>query len=136
MSFWKLVVLAASFCSVSAVDPLVDLGYSKYEGVALPNGVTQWLGLRYGAPPIGNLRFAAPKEPLHNSTLQSADQVRLRYRPTNMIFQALNAFKDNKNTRFLLNVTLVWQHLPRDGATRQCNRLRRRLSVLEYLCTI
>lgn len=32
---------------VAAVDPIVDLSYSKYEGTALPNGVSQWLGIRY-----------------------------------------------------------------------------------------
>jgi hypothetical protein len=32
---------------VFAVDPIVDLSYSKYEGTALANGVSQWLGIRY-----------------------------------------------------------------------------------------
>jgi hypothetical protein len=42
-------LLAASVCfiSIGAVDPIVDLSYSKYEGTALPNGVSQWLGIRY-----------------------------------------------------------------------------------------
>jgi len=33
--------------AVYAVDPIVDLSYSKYEGTALTNGVSQWLGIRY-----------------------------------------------------------------------------------------
>jgi carboxylesterase type B len=48
---------------VAAVDSCVHLDYSSYNGVALPNGVTQWLGIRYAAPPLGDLRFAAPQDP-------------------------------------------------------------------------
>lgn len=47
-----------------AVDPLVHLNYSSYAGTALSNGITQWLGLQYAAPPVGKLRFAAPQDPL------------------------------------------------------------------------
>lgn len=58
---------------VTAIDSCVHLGYSSYNGVALPNGVTQWLGIRYAAPPLGNLRFAAPQDPLPtpNGTIQA-----------------------------------------------------------------
>lgn len=63
--------------TVLAVTPLVDVSYTKYEGTALQNGVTQWLGIRYAAPPLGNLRFAAPQDPPKNSTTQFADTVRL-----------------------------------------------------------
>ncbi|KAK7963359.1 triacylglycerol [Apiospora saccharicola] len=47
----------------AAVDPLVDLKYTKLQGTPLGNGATQWLGVRYAAPPIGDLRFAAPIDP-------------------------------------------------------------------------
>ncbi|EAW23619.1 putative carboxylesterase [Aspergillus fischeri NRRL 181] len=30
--------------------------------------------MRYAAPPLGNLRFRAPREPVHNSTLQDASE--------------------------------------------------------------
>lgn len=46
-----------------AVDTLVDLGYQSYEGVSGDSGITQWLGMRYARPPIGDLRFAAPQDP-------------------------------------------------------------------------
>ncbi|KAM0720433.1 hypothetical protein Q7P37_004569 [Cladosporium fusiforme] len=46
-----------------SVDPLVHLNYSSYAGTANSNGITQWLGLRYAAPPVGSLRFAAPEDP-------------------------------------------------------------------------
>lgn len=61
--------------TVGAVKPLVDVTYSKYEGVSLANGVTQWLGVRYAAPPVGNLRFAAPADPVENKTTIVANKV-------------------------------------------------------------
>ncbi|KAK3112677.1 hypothetical protein LTR53_010795 [Teratosphaeriaceae sp. CCFEE 6253] len=67
---WYLITLAL-LCRVSlAVKATVDLDYASYTGVSLPNGVTQWLGVRYAAPPIGDLRFRAPQPPLaSNATL-------------------------------------------------------------------
>lgn len=53
----------------------VDLGYSRYSGKSFKDGTTQWLGMRYAAPPIGNLRFAAPQDPLRNTTIQAANGV-------------------------------------------------------------
>ena len=72
-----LAALATCFGLTLAVDPLVDLGYSKYEGAALPNGISQWLGIRFAAPPVGDLRFNAPADPPSNDTVQVADTVRL-----------------------------------------------------------
>ena len=46
-----------------AVYQVVDLGYGKYSGTNLGNGLTQWLGMRYAAAPTGDNRFSAPKEP-------------------------------------------------------------------------
>jgi hypothetical protein len=42
-----ILAIFLSIGAVGAVDPIVDLSYSKYEGTALPGGVTQWLGVRY-----------------------------------------------------------------------------------------
>jgi carboxylesterase type B len=39
------------------------------------NGISHWLGIRYAAPPLGDLRFRAPQEPIVNETLQIADTV-------------------------------------------------------------
>ena len=63
--------------SVLAVNPLVALNYTSYQGTALPGGVTQWLGMRFAAPPVDDLRFAAPVNPVANATIQMADQVRI-----------------------------------------------------------
>lgn len=60
--------------AVTAVSPLVKLQYASYEGTALPNGVTQWLGLRYAAPPLGDLRFAAPQDPKPEYKTQQANE--------------------------------------------------------------
>ena len=61
--------------SDSESGPVVDLGYTSYQGSTYGDGVSQWLGIRYAAPPIGDLRFAAPQDPLVNSTLQRANKV-------------------------------------------------------------
>jgi hypothetical protein len=53
----------------------VDLGYSQYQGTNAANGVSQWLGIRYAAPPVGDLRFRAAADPLVNNTVQIADAV-------------------------------------------------------------
>lgn len=59
---------------------VVDLGYSSYQGTSLGNGVSRWLGIRYAAPPVGDLRFRAPKDPLKTTTLQIADSVIIMHR--------------------------------------------------------
>lgn len=56
-------------------DLFVDLGYSRYSGKSFKDGTTQWLGIRYAAPPVGSLRFAAPQDPLPNTTIQAANEV-------------------------------------------------------------
>jgi hypothetical protein len=59
----------------SNVTLTVDLGYSQYQGANAANGVSQWLGIRYAAPPVGDLRFRAAADPLVNNTVQIADTV-------------------------------------------------------------
>ncbi|KAL2793050.1 Alpha/Beta hydrolase protein [Aspergillus keveii] len=51
-----------------------NLGYSKYQGIALPSAVSQFLGMRYAAPPLGDLRWRAPQDPIPVADVQSADQ--------------------------------------------------------------
>ncbi len=58
------------------IDTLVDLGYTKYRGVQLAAGVNQYLGLRFAAAPLGDLRFRAPVVPPRNGTTQDASHVR------------------------------------------------------------
>jgi hypothetical protein len=51
------------------------LGYAQYEGTALDIGVNQFLGIRYAAPPLGNLRFRAPEDPVITHGVQDAKEV-------------------------------------------------------------
>ena len=55
---------------------VVDLGYVKYRGDTYPGGISQWLGIRYAQPPVGDLRFAAPQNITGNGTLEMATKVR------------------------------------------------------------
>lgn len=68
-----VVVLPGTQSSSSHRD--VDLGYSKYRGLSKSNNITQWLGMRYAAPPLGDLRFRAPRDPLNTTKLQIATTV-------------------------------------------------------------
>lgn len=60
---------------VSAVDPIVDVSYSKYRGKDLGSGVTGWLGMRYAAPPVGDLRFMPPQDPIKTRHIKDASKV-------------------------------------------------------------
>ncbi|KAJ3732159.1 Alpha/Beta hydrolase protein [Lentinula guzmanii] len=55
--------------------PIIDLGYAQYRGVFDPvNNLTNYLGIRYAAPPTGDLRWRAPQSPVGNSSIvQLAD---------------------------------------------------------------
>ena len=56
----------------AGADVIVDLGYSKYRGQAFSDGTSQWLGMRYAAAPVGQLRFAAPRGPPTTKKVQPA----------------------------------------------------------------
>ncbi|KAM5345173.1 hypothetical protein ACJ41O_011035 [Fusarium nematophilum] len=74
MGFYNCLFLAVALLSslAHAVDPVVDLSYSKYRGKDLGNGVTQWLGMRYAAPPLDDLRFKPPEDPIRTRAVQDA----------------------------------------------------------------
>jgi hypothetical protein len=53
----------------AVADPLVDLGYARYQGYYDPTyGLNVFKGIRYAAPPIGRLRWQAPAAPLVNNS--------------------------------------------------------------------
>lgn len=58
-----------------AQSPVVNLGYSSYEGRSLSNGISQWLGMRFASPPVGWARFAAPQDPPVQEGVQRATSV-------------------------------------------------------------
>ncbi|KAG1758247.1 Alpha/Beta hydrolase protein [Suillus occidentalis] len=52
---------------------IVNLGYAQYQGsVDTVTNTTSFLGIRYAAPPLGNLRWAAPQPPPTISGVQQA----------------------------------------------------------------
>ncbi|PPQ68679.1 hypothetical protein CVT26_002961 [Gymnopilus dilepis] len=58
--------------------PVVNLGYAQYEGATVQDKVTnathtQFLGIRYAAPPTGSLRFRAPAAPAFTAGVQQAN---------------------------------------------------------------
>ncbi|KAJ5902404.1 hypothetical protein N7495_002932 [Penicillium taxi] len=62
------------FLTLACADSLVvNLGYASYQGHSTDNEISQWLGLRYAAPPVGNLRFAAPQDPPVVTGVQQAN---------------------------------------------------------------
>lgn len=64
----------ASFTSVvHAVDTIVDVGYAQYQGAVVDPklGVSAWKGIAYAAPPVGDLRFAAPQDPVQTGLINA-----------------------------------------------------------------
>ncbi|KAF4613473.1 hypothetical protein D9613_008007 [Agrocybe pediades] len=64
--------------SANATTPVVDLGYAKYQGTIVKDSVTgstnsQFLGIRFAAPPTGALRFSAPAPPSSTPGVQLAN---------------------------------------------------------------
>jgi acetylcholinesterase len=55
--------------------PVVNLGYATYQGTRLAAGVDQYLGMRFAAPPLGDLRFRGPADPVPVSGVQDASEV-------------------------------------------------------------
>ncbi|KAG0695320.1 Alpha/Beta hydrolase protein [Suillus ampliporus] len=52
--------------------PIIDLGYAQYQGsVDTATNITSFLGIRYAAPPVGDLRWAVPQPP---STIYGVQQ--------------------------------------------------------------
>ncbi|RAH67869.1 putative carboxylesterase [Aspergillus aculeatinus CBS 121060] len=74
LTFASQIASALPSSADGASAPTVDLGYSKYQGTRLAGGVDQFLGMRYAAPPLGDLRFRAPQDPVTNATLQTATE--------------------------------------------------------------
>ena len=67
MGFYDQIVRpgTAILGAYSSASPTVDLGYATYAAAnaSLTAGVKSFLGIRYAAPPIGELRFSAPRSP-------------------------------------------------------------------------
>ncbi|KAK0609243.1 Alpha/Beta hydrolase protein [Immersiella caudata] len=65
----KRSLLGSLLCN-QASDLVVNLGYAKYQGYSnSATGLNYWKGIRYAAPPIGDLRWKAPRFPTPESGL-------------------------------------------------------------------
>ncbi|KAJ7131992.1 alpha beta-hydrolase [Mycena filopes] len=72
-----LPVVASLLSAVVSVraqsSPVIDLGYAQYQGlVDTTSNITQFLGVRYAAAPLGDLRFRAPQPPVNMTGVQQA----------------------------------------------------------------
>ncbi|KAJ5806185.1 uncharacterized protein N7503_003787 [Penicillium pulvis] len=54
-------------------SPVAHLNYASYHGRST-SGISQWVGMRYAAAPVGDLRFEAPQDPPVVTGLQQATQ--------------------------------------------------------------
>ncbi|KAJ3970094.1 Alpha/Beta hydrolase protein [Lentinula raphanica] len=79
LTFVGLSLLVAGACPAHATAtysrstngsvPVIDLGYAQYQGAFdSTNNLTNYLGMRYAAPPLGNLRWQAPQSPVSNDS--------------------------------------------------------------------
>ena len=67
----QAAVLAVVAKQAVAVHPTVHLDYATYQGTANSDGVSSWKALRFAAPPLGALRFAAPQDPPNQGFVQA-----------------------------------------------------------------
>jgi len=71
----RIAALPTSNDPKRTAAPIIDLGYAKYQGVSLEAGVDQYLGIRYAASPLGDLRWRAPQDPRPQADVQDASRV-------------------------------------------------------------
>lgn len=93
-------VLGAPGASAVYSPPIVDLGYAKYQGISVLDSVnnksnTNFLSIRYAAPPTGALRFAAPKAPEATEGVQLASAQPDRCWAGNMGLQPASPFANS-----------------------------------------
>ena len=73
MKTLPLILHSVLFGLVQSASLEVKLTSGTFLGVSTPNGTDQWLGIRYGTPPVGDLRFKAPVAITHLNTTAVQD---------------------------------------------------------------
>ena len=84
LSMWNAPLAHAASIKV------IDLGYARFESdLSLVDGVTSFLGLRYAAPPTGNLSVVSCHRIVRNdvSLQESCDGKRLSHQPIYLAFR-------------------------------------------------
>lgn len=71
------LAVGTSLSPAGATNPQVNLGYATYAGTSLLNGVNEFLGMRYAAPPTMSRRFRVPDPPLKETGVIHANSVSL-----------------------------------------------------------
>ena len=61
-------------CHSGEYSPVLSTGYGDVEGIAWNEGVDAWLGIPYARPPVGELRWKAPRDPEPWSGVLEADE--------------------------------------------------------------
>lgn len=64
----------------AALNETIDLGYARYRGKDIGNGVFRWAGMRYArsVSRVDGLRFTAPQDPIDERNVVDATKVRLQ----------------------------------------------------------
>ncbi|KAJ6477550.1 Alpha/Beta hydrolase protein [Mycena sanguinolenta] len=68
----KILTVAAAILVACAQSPIIDLGYAQYQGTVSAANISHFLGIRYAAAPLGDLRFRAPQPPTNVTGVQQA----------------------------------------------------------------
>ncbi|KAG9543098.1 carboxylesterase family protein, partial [Aureobasidium melanogenum] len=118
---------SSPLAAIQDSNPIVNLDYATYQGAALDTGVTQYLGMRFAAPPVGNLRWRAPQDPFTVHGVQDATQPRAICigigetinvnRTEDCLF--MNVYTPNNATRS--SKLPVWIYIPGGGYARDTN---------------
>jgi acetylcholinesterase len=79
----SVAFLVAAISSVAGLTlgKRVDLGYATYQSLTNGLGISEFLGMRFAAPPLGDLRFRAPRDPLNETGIIEAYSVRAPFIP-------------------------------------------------------
>ncbi|SJL12162.1 uncharacterized protein ARMOST_15583 [Armillaria ostoyae] len=99
-----LVILALALEPCEAgLTPVIDLGYARYRGTLDPAGSndTQFLGIRFAAPPTGSLRWQAPRTPGFVAGIQNATAEPPRCLQGGTGQGPTNSFPANKRDAFI-----------------------------------
>jgi hypothetical protein len=75
----RLLLFAAFFFRYAvALNETIDLGYAKYRGKDIGNGILRWAGMRYArsVSRVDGLRFTAPQDPIDERNVVDASKVR------------------------------------------------------------